>query len=728
VNITILPRYTDVKSYKLYLDIILHNIIGEKKMNKKLSIILLGFILTLLVFPLPYSFVTAQVGEEVRREESLIIQVADPLTAFGQTFNPFTALYGSLMFGGTPLMEPFIYKDTLTGGETFMLATGYEWLDENNVELYLHPDAKWNDGEAFTADDVIFTYNLILDNPELARPSGMQYVQDVTKVDENTILITIDGAAAGPRWNIANDFFGWGGGGVHHYVVPEHIWTDVDPVVFTNTEGDSPVFTGPYKIYQRAENFWVYRRDDNYWGNNENYPKWIVVKAIMAAETEINAWWAREIDWGLQSADTDLVAIINNTDTYSKVFWVPDACATSINMNNLRYPMNESEFRWAINYAINKQRIRDFVYKGYAVLADTPLTSTPAMQRWIDPSVTEDIKINEFPSGNPTLAIQMLEDLGFTKVDGWFTYPNGTRITLEILTPGTGQMSSSGDAVMEDLRAIGLDVVTVNLGWGPFITRWNGRDYDMVLGQTPCNYLDPHKVLSMQHTDAPSSGWFGNTEGYSNPQFDQLVEQYGLMRDDPNDPEVRAVVNQLLRIWMTDLPTVPITISQYTYSAHEYYWEGWPTKDNWYATPAMQGVNMLAIIPRLRSVVEAPSISYVGVWFTADVESFIGADEQVYGPYEEADFANIPKINAENFIDQGLATYQVPGLAELPEAISGLQTQMSGLSSDLSDLEDSVDQISSEIASVSSQMTMVTAAAVIEAIAIIILLILLMRK
>jgi peptide/nickel transport system substrate-binding protein len=132
-------------------------------------------------------------------------------------------------------IEPWL-GESMTANDTLDLWT-----------LKLRDGVTWSDGEAFNADDVVFSIQLLIDNAPILNDSAAMkdWIASVTKVDDLTVEFQL--TRPNPRFQL--DYFSvriWGGVNI----VPEHIWNGQDPESFTNYDAAQgwPVFTGPYKL------------------------------------------------------------------------------------------------------------------------------------------------------------------------------------------------------------------------------------------------------------------------------------------------------------------------------------------------------------------------------------------------------------------------------------------------------------------------------------------------
>ena len=190
--------------------------------------------------------------------------------------NPNAFKEGSVVrsaFGSYDSFNPFILKgtsaagigtifETLTTGssdEAFteygLLAENIEWPDDRSwVSYTLREEARWHDGKKITADDVIWTFNILM---EKGHPFYKYYYSDVSEVikESNTKV----------RFNFKNNtnkelvlIVG------QLPVLPKHYWLDKN---FEETSLDIPIGSGPYKIKSfEAGRSISYELDENYWG------------------------------------------------------------------------------------------------------------------------------------------------------------------------------------------------------------------------------------------------------------------------------------------------------------------------------------------------------------------------------------------------------------------------------------------------------------------------------
>ena len=175
------------------------------------------------------------------------------------TFNPFT-------LKGTSAAGIGLLYETLTTGssdEAFteygLLAQSIEWPDDRSWVTYtLRDEAKWHDGKKITSDDVVWTFNTLM---EKGHPFYKYYygdVSEVIKISENKVKFLFSTNTNKELVLIVGQL----------PVLPKHYWENKN---FEETTLDVPIGSGPYKIKSfDAGRSITYELDLNYWGFKNN--------------------------------------------------------------------------------------------------------------------------------------------------------------------------------------------------------------------------------------------------------------------------------------------------------------------------------------------------------------------------------------------------------------------------------------------------------------------------
>ena len=209
-------------------------------------------------------------GEPKYNEGFLHVDYIDPDSTKGgyivrsaigtyDTFNPFT------LKGTTPSGIYGLFESLTTGSsdEAFteygLLAKKIEWPDDRSwVSYTLREDAYWHDGKGITADDVVWTFNILM---EKGHPFYKYYYGDVSEVIKESDLKVRFNFKSNTNKELAL-IVG------QLPVLPKHYWENKN---FEETSLEIPIGSGPYKIKTfDAGRSITYELDKNYWGFKNN--------------------------------------------------------------------------------------------------------------------------------------------------------------------------------------------------------------------------------------------------------------------------------------------------------------------------------------------------------------------------------------------------------------------------------------------------------------------------
>jgi ABC-type transport system substrate-binding protein len=153
------------------------------------------------------------------------------------------------------------------------LATSFDSADGLTYTVEIDPAAKWADGTDVTPDDIIFNYDLLVNDDYGAPDAG--YYKDywsegaVEEVDDDTVTITFDQSYVFQDSNLAVD------------LIPKHIWESVDvsehqqqAVTWAGSDPSKMIGIGPYKLEEwDAGNKVIHLTKNEYFGDMANCPE-----------------------------------------------------------------------------------------------------------------------------------------------------------------------------------------------------------------------------------------------------------------------------------------------------------------------------------------------------------------------------------------------------------------------------------------------------------------------
>ena len=419
------------------------------------------------------------------------------------------------------------------------LAESIETTDNKNFTVKMHTGTKWSDGKPITAKDVVFTINLIANKDSLTTlggnissltgvdatgklPKGQTKVPGLLAKDDSTVAFTTK-TPVDP--NYIKEMLG-----TKVIVVPEHVLGSIPPAQVDDSKyAQLPdVTSGPYKFTKYTQNASIeYGTNPDYYAGAPKIAK-VIMKIMPAANL------AGELQTGSVLMNSgggignipfqDLKTVQGLKDVNTKVN--PTIGFQTIQFNVKRFP--DPRMRLGLAHAINRQQIVDELLLGNGEVVDGPYTSQ-------SPYLDKSLKNLTY---DPALAKKLLTEAGWdfgSKIN--FVVPTGNKIR-----------ERSADIMLQNFKAIGLNVVQTNYDFPTTLSKARAKDHDMVLMGLNFN-IDPD-VSNMY----ASTGSF-NLTGYDSKQSDQMLEAG---KAEPNTAARHKIYNDLQKLWQTDLPVLTL--------------------------------------------------------------------------------------------------------------------------------------------------------------------------
>ena len=213
-------------------------------------------------------------------------------------------------------------------------------------------------------------------------------------------------------------------------IVPEHIWSQEDPTTFKNFP--NPVWTGPYRLLESSAEAVSWERRDDYWAKDVmgEHPgaKFLLITGPGPAEKMMIEQIEHRMDVWSGFTKSQYETVVRRNDTVD--LWVAlDPCTRALWFNIQRPPLDQREVRWAISYAINKNKLNFAAFEGATKTTKLPYpyygTITPYLDEWKEMLEKYDTELYD-----PDRAVEIFEDLGFEKGrDGIYVTPDGIRLS-----------------------------------------------------------------------------------------------------------------------------------------------------------------------------------------------------------------------------------------------------------------------------------------------------------
>ena len=488
------------------------------------------------------------------------------------------------------IYEPLFVYSTTTGELIPWLATEWSWNeDSTQLTFKTREGVTWSDGTPFTAKDVAFTFNLIIQNSALPANGGRTVAPLLVPLDEAT---PADGAAASPAagtpgvvatddttvvftFNAVNTLSLFDIGG--QSIVPEHIFSTVeDPVTFTN---ENPVGTGPFTEVARFENqIFELHANPNYWQEGLPLIKGLRLPTFTDNASVNLATLNGELDWA-----ANFIADIENTfvakDPEHFHYWFPATGATvHLYLNTTIAPFDNPEVRKAISMAINRDQIVQIAMYDYTHPADSTGLSD-AYDSWRD----EESASKPWVKLDVDAANAALDAAGLTKDGDWRKTADGKTMEYDLnVVSGWSDWVQSCDIMSQNLAEIGIKATVKPYDQTTWTDRVQNGDFTMSIGwasggPTPYNFYRGMMSSITWNPIGTSSG--ENWHRFKSEEADAALAGLAATSD---EEEQKAFGVTLQQIYAEQAPAIPLFPGPQWGEYTTLRFEGFPDEDNAY--------------------------------------------------------------------------------------------------------------------------------------------------
>jgi len=495
----------------------------------------------------------------------------------------------SLLFEGLTTADPFTLKVIPDLARSWDISpNGLQWT------FHLREDVKWSDGTPFNADDVVFTFNDLIYNPDVPSSSKDVLTIDgkllkVEKIDDHTVRFTLPVKFA-PFLRAMSQS-----------ILPKHCLEEaVKQKKFSFAWGiDTPpvqiIGTGPFILseYHPGERL-VFKRNPYYWkksqeGESLPYLDKVIYLIISSPEAQLLKFIDGELDaTSVSGPDYPLLKPLEA----QKNFHIYDAGADfgtrfiTFNQNPGSNPNSHKSFvdpaklswftnlnfRRAIAHAIDKKKIIEILNNGFGQAQNGPMS--PSSGFFYDPHVT----VYDY---NLEKARMILKQAGFDdrQGSGIIQDPQGHPVEFNLLTIATDDPLEQQLAyiIRSDLEKLGMKVNLVPLEFNSLVNKLTSSfDWDaVIIGLT--GGVEPHFGQNVwassgglhlwnPHQPKPATAW--------EARVDEIYDQ-GAQELDENKRKV--LYDEFQRIVTDQLPVIYTVLNTDMYAVRNKFGNLKPT-------------------------------------------------------------------------------------------------------------------------------------------------------
>lgn len=298
--------------------------------------------------------------------------------------------------------------------------------DGQTIRVTLREGLQWSDGEAVTADDVVFTFEKYAD-PANGGPSDDFVINDqpieFSKVDDRTVdFILPEVSAPALEGTIFKD----------KYVIPEHVFSEVSDFSVSFFEGVDHVGSGPYQLAEHNRGqYAIFEANPNYYGEEPNIQN-VVLQLISEPATARTALQNGEVD----TIKSDVTQLENFDENSFDIHKFSEARVVYLGLNTVDESLADANVRQALLYAIDKEAINQAVY-GAPENYYTPASFIPSENQWVNTDV------NQFER-DVEKAQSLLEEAGASNPSFTLHYNGANQAISTIATLVQAQAAEAG--------------------------------------------------------------------------------------------------------------------------------------------------------------------------------------------------------------------------------------------------------------------------------------------
>ena len=377
----------------------------------------------------------------------------------------------------------------------------------------LRDNLKWSDGQAITADDVKFTYQLAYDPQykDFASPRRgdlSKYIASIDTPDPKTVVVKTTQVFA--PFLASHGLYG---------ILPKHVLGTLDGKAMNSAEFNSAptVVNGPFKFksWDKGQQVTL-ERNDSYWGGAPYLDQWIM-KVLPDSVALTNQLKTGELDIG--PVDPGQFDNLKTTESVTTTeFPVPTFTFYAYNLNpdtKAGKLFADKAVRQALLFALNRQQIVDAVFFGHGKVANS--VEPPTSWAYKD-------KPKVLYTFDKAKAESLLDGAGWTKGSDGIRAKGGLKLKFDMITnAGNKQRESMLQVMQQSWKDVGVEATPSLIQFPQLVSQIvNIRTFDVFL--VGFNWSNDPDEAPLYHSRNTVAGGFNGAD-FKNDQVDSILDQ-----------------------------------------------------------------------------------------------------------------------------------------------------------------------------------------------------------
>jgi peptide/nickel transport system substrate-binding protein len=526
-------------------------------------------------------------GSTAAAANSGVLNIGMPNGPLTDNNNPFLPSSASSSLGYKFMIyEPLVMLNSAqpsAPGKAW-LATKWAWSNNfSSLTATVRDNVKWSDGQALTAADVAYTFDLLKKNATL-NTNALPIT--TTSTSGNTATINFSSSQFVNQYKILTQTF----------IVPQHIWSKIsDPSTDTIK---NPVGSGPYTLKSFTSQTVVLNERSTYWQALPQV-KELRYTSYNDNNAQTTALVSGAAEWSFVFIPNAKAVYTSKDPAHYQLWFPPTLGDHGLWFNTTKAPLNNPALRKAIAMVINRHDIFEQGEDGYFYPEVTNITGipTPAGNSFISAQFA-----NKNVTPDVAGAKQVLLAAGYKFNGNTLMDPSGKPVTFTLSDPAGWSDYQTDLAIIKDnVAAIGInakidkaneDAWTKNVDTGQFdaVMHWTNN------GATPYDIYQTIMDGSL-YKPVGTGGVNGDYGRFNDPQATAALKQYA---NATSDAARTAAMNTLQQIMVAQNPMVPTSAANVGGEYSTKHWVGWPGPNNQYAPAQPTLPNALDIVLHLK--------------------------------------------------------------------------------------------------------------------------------